>query len=91
VHSPAGFSKIRVLFTDRRAKAQQLLATEDMTKALIGFTGYTGANLFPIAANINSQLVEHAALFPDLPSPAAGFEALIAARRFFLHTARWVQ
>jgi hypothetical protein len=57
-----------------------------MTKAITGFSGYTGADLFRIAANSNSQLVEHAALFPDLPSPAAAFEASIAARRFFLHT-----
>lgn len=48
-----------------------------MTKAIIDFSSYPGAALLPVAQNIQNQLIENAALFPGLPSPAAPFAALI--------------
>jgi hypothetical protein len=48
-----------------------------MTKAIIDFSSYPGAALLPAAQNIQSQLVENAALFPELPSAAAPFATLI--------------
>ena len=50
-----------------------------MTKAIIDFSSYPGAALLPAAQNIQSQLVENAALFPELPSAAAPFASLIDA------------
>lgn len=55
-----------------------MLVWETMTKAIIDFSSYPGADLLPVAQNIQTQLITNAALFPGLPSAAAPFAALIS-------------
>lgn len=51
----------------------------NQTKAIIDFSGYTSAELGPIAQHIHDELTTHAADFPDPPVTLADFQTLITA------------
>jgi hypothetical protein len=50
-----------------------------MTKAIIDFSGYTGAELIPAARNIHDKMTAAAATFTTPPVTMANFQTTIDA------------